>query len=376
MMTVSRCEYCVMDNSASEFFVIPDQGCNFCVEARKRKEVIDAQNNLVSKMRYLKKGKKSSRFDAILGMSGGLDSSYLLHEVAKYDLRILVVHIDTGWNSAMAVQNIHNMVNRLNVEFRTVVLNWESIRKVQNVMLRSGVMNQDALQDHLFAASLIREARNEKVRVILSGLNFAGESIGPQSWGHRAIDKRWLDSIMDREQMAWPKNLPRWSVLRNAYNHYVSKEFRVISILDDLHFSPTSAMKILSHNYKYLDYGGKHNESVFTKFFQKIYLPERYHIDKRKSHLSSLIVAGEKSRESALRELNKAPIDNLERRYLVSLVSDKLQISKNEIERIINMPISDSEEYFKTEEYVDRTLLKLSQVRKKFHTRNKTGLRK
>lgn len=290
-------------------------------------------NNVLSK---IKDDGRKKEYDGIIGLSGGVDSSYLLTKIVEWGVRPLAVHVDAGWNSELAVKNIEVLCKKLNIDLHTIVIDWESMREVQVAFLRSGIANQDIPQDHAFFAALYRYAVKNKIKYVFHGSNFATESILPSAWGYEAMDARYLQGIVNRFGQ---KEIGKFPVV-SFWEYYIYypyiKNMTVVRPLNYIPYRKDKAIKELEVKYDWHYYGAKHWESRFTKFFQGYYLPARYGYDKRKPHLSSLVVSGEISREEALEELKKPiyPENDLPEDKL--FIVKKLGITDAEFEKLLH----------------------------------------
>ncbi len=286
-----------------------------------------------------------SLYDVAVGVSGGVDSSYLLHLLsAELGLRVLAVHVDAGWNTELAVANIEKIVNKLGIELFTHVIDWEEMADLQLAYLRSGLANQDVPQDHIFPAEVLRATRTMKVRHIANGSNIATESILPAAWGYNAADARQLLAVHKR---FGTKPLKTYRVM-GFLTRFILERLSAIQIsfpLNYTNYSKVSAMKRLEEEYGWTYYGGKHYESRWTRFFQSYYLTRRFGFDKRKAHLSSLIVTGELTREKALEELRRPPYDPQEIEGDITFVCRKLGIERHVFESIVQQPAKDWTHY-------------------------------
>lgn len=312
-----ECNRCLMDTS-DPWITFDDEGvCNHCRtydahiakigDADQRKAKLDAM------VAHLKRQGKGKPYDCIMGLSGGVDSSYLAWlAVKKLGLRPLVVHVDAGWNSELAVNNIQNIVQRLELDLHTLVIDWEEIRDLQRAYFRSGIANLDVPQDHAFIASLLKEARKYGVRDILNGGNMQTESILPSAWGYDASDLTSLKAIHGRFGAIKLKRYPTLSNFERFLQGFNVSPIRTHRPLEYIDYNKRDAKKLLETELGWRDYGGKHYESVFTKFYQAHYLPTKFGYDKRLAHLSSLVVAGELTKQEARQEMQKPLYDPLE----------------------------------------------------------------
>lgn len=337
------CNRCIMDTSDSEITFDEYGVCNHC---RNFDENIrprwfpneQGQQMLLSIVEKIKQENRNNDYDCIIGLSGGVDSSFLAYKAVQMGLRLLAVHVDAGWNSEIAVRNIENICKKLNIDLYTHVVDWEEVAEVQRAFLLSGVANQDTPQDHAFFAGLYNYAVKNNVKYVLSGLNFATEGILPASWGYMAMDLKQLEGIYDRFGRKQLKTFPKVSLFKYLVYYPYIKGMKVIAPLNYMPYDKDEAIKIMAKEFSWQYYGGKHFESRFTKFFQAHYLPAKFGYDKRRAHLSSLIVSGQLTRQEALIEIEKElyPIDQLQedKEYVLK----KLDLTTHEFDDIMKSP--------------------------------------
>jgi N-acetyl sugar amidotransferase len=251
----------------------------------------------------IKKDGNRKEYDCVLGLSGGVDSSYMAYLAKKVGLRPLTIHFDNGWNSELAVKNIENIVKKLNFGLETYVINWEEFKDIQIAFLKASVPNVEVPTDHAIKAALFKIASERKIKYILSGSNIVTEGILPAAWGHQADDLKSLKSIHKKYGKVKLETFPQLSIAKYAYYLNV-KKITSIRLLNYIDYNKADAIQVLEKELGWKYYGGKHYESVFTQFFQAHYLPVKFNIDKRKAHLSTLICSGQITREKALEELN------------------------------------------------------------------------
>jgi N-acetyl sugar amidotransferase len=347
--------------------------CNHCIKAIEnyatlRQNLPNLSQQLDRNLSIVKVRNNGSKYDGIVGLSGGVDSSYLLHFLKTKGLNPLVVHIDAGWNSIEAVENIHILVNKLELDLETRIIDWESMRKLQVAYLRSGVKNQDAPQDHAFFASLFDTAIALGIRDIFSGSNLSSESIMPRSWGHAAMDGKNLKSIYRSEFSEKLKNFPSHTINWLNFNVESGLRIKVHKPLNYIDYDKDSAKKFLISEYGYREYGNKHSESTFTSYYQKVYLPNRFGIDKRKAHLSSLIASRFLTRDKAVETISMRPCSELEERNLRRYISSKLRVEESILQELENLPPRDFRDFnhSKVGIFLLKTIYKLRLV---FHGR-------
>jgi N-acetyl sugar amidotransferase len=301
----------------------------------KGKEIFRKQ---VEKIKAAAKGKQ---FDSIMGLSGGLDSSYLLHLVAtEYGLRPLVFHVDGGWNTEIAVNNIQMLVEKLNLELFVEVIDWPEMRDFQLALFKSGTPHLDLAQDHAFYATMFHFANKYKIKYILNGGNFSTECIrNPKDWLYYGTDMPFLNDVMRQFGTRKMERYPFSGILyHKVYLRYV-KGIKVIRPLNLLPYTKESAIKTLSETYRWKTYPQKHFESRFTKFYEGYWLPTRFGYDTRRVQFSSLIVTKQMTREEALDKLNNPPYDLNKIEEEFEYVANKLGISVEELQSYHKMPL-------------------------------------
>lgn len=337
------CSRCVMDTSDAEITFNADGVCNHCREFAQSAEKIWFPNDegarrwqkLCAEIREAGKG---ADYNCVLGLSGGVDSSFVALKVHEWGLRPLVVHVDAGWNSELAVANIEKVVKHCNFDLHTHVVDWEEMRDLQIAYLRSGVANQDVPQDHVFFASLYHFATRNHIRYILTGGNLATEGIFPRSWHGVAMDAINLKAI---HRSFGERPLRSYSTI-NFFQYYLwypfIKKMRTLRPLNYMPYDKRSAIAELERTCGWRAYGRKHGESLFTKLFQNYYLPVKFGFDKRRPHLSSLIVSGQMTREEALRALSEPLYEPRELEADIAYFCKKLRISRAEFDSCVHGP--------------------------------------
>jgi N-acetyl sugar amidotransferase len=277
-------------------------------------------------------------YDCILGLSGGIDSSYLAMKVKEWNLRPLVVHVDAGWNSELAVANIEKIVRYCGFDLHTHVVDWEEMRDLHLAYLRAGIANQDVPQDHVFFASLYHFATRNGIRAVLSGGNIATEGIFPKAWHGSAMDAINLRAI-HRQFGSRPLKTYTTVSFFQAYVWFpLVKRMRTVRPLNYLPYDKAAAVRELESRIGWRSYGRKHGESLFTKLFQNHYLPAKFGYDKRRPHLSSLIVSGQLTREQALHVLAEPLYDPRELELDISYFCKKLRITRGQFDEFMAAP--------------------------------------
>jgi N-acetyl sugar amidotransferase len=361
------CSNCVMDTTDIQIKFDSQGYCNHCLAATNLLRRLKASKSqkiysFESTISTLHKHPGRDGFHAIIGVSGGIDSSYLLHALKDSGLKLLAVHVDAGWNSIQAVRNINNLVSALEIDLETVVIDWQEMKSLQIAFLKSGVPNQDVPQDHAFFSSLFSLANEYEIKFVLSGSNYATESILPMSWGQFAMDGLQLIDINNKHGKGPLKSYPV-TLLRDYYvARYLKKTYTIVSPLNFLDFSKKSAIQLLNSEYGWIDYGGKHKESRFTDYFQEVYLPKRFGIDKKRAHLSSMIVSGEITRDEALELIETSKISKVDSDALENFIASKLGIPVSELQDYSELPRIDPKVY-RNENYLNVLLKIFIQIR-------------
>jgi N-acetyl sugar amidotransferase len=322
--------------------------CNHCHRIKKlfsytlKERDLHSLNSILTK---IKKNGIDSEYDCILGLSGGVDSSYLALKVKEWGLRPLVFHVDAGWNSEVAVSNIEKVVKYCNFDLQTYVVDWRAMRDLHLAYLRSGVSNQDVPQDHIFFSAQYHFAVKNQIKYILSGGNLASESVSPDVWNHSAMDALNIYDIYNKHGSGKLKNYETISFFQYYFYYPFIKRLKTFRLLDLIQYDYIKAQKELESLIGWTNYGRKHGESVFTKIFQNYILPKRFGFDKRKIHYSSLILSGQMTRTEALNKLNDPLYDEIELEKDIEYFCKKLQISKDDFIHFINLPLSDYSKY-------------------------------
>lgn len=338
-----RCSYCIMDTTDPEITFDNRGRCNHCIKydawlEKHLSHPMSLEERTKQMVREIKKSGKNKPYDCIMGLSGGVDSSYLAYYATKeLNLRVMAVHVDAGWNSELAVNNIENIVKKLKIDLHTIVIDWEEVRDLQRAFFRSSLPNCDTPQDHAFFAALYKEAIKFNQKHVLTGGNMATESILPTYWGYDAMDWRHIMDVHNKFGEMKLENFPRLKLYEKHIMLPYFYRFKVHRPLELVNYNKDEVKKFLIDELGWRDYGGKHYESTFTKFFQAHYLPEKYGFDKRLAHYSSLIVSGQMTRNEALEEISKPLYDQTELEQDREFFIKKLGFSRDEWDRIMTM---------------------------------------
>ena len=336
------CSRCILDTHDDPSLMFDEQGvCSTCktydeqVNTRVYKGKIGKQKleQLVSE---IKQAGKNKEYDGIIGVSGGVDSTYVAYLTKKQlGLRPLAVHLDNGWNSELAVSNISETLNRLHIELFTHVINWEEFKDLQLSFIKAYVVDIELTSDHAIFATLYKLAQKYNVKYILQGVNIVTEGFLPSHWVHNKFDWLNIKSIHKQFGKIPLKTFPHISFTQHLYYQYATG-IQFVPILNYVPYSKEEAKKLITNELGWRDYGGKHYESIFTRFYQAYILPQKFGVDKRKSHYSTLICAGELNRNEAL-ELMKEPTYNLEKLEIdKGFVIKKFGLSPQEFESLMH----------------------------------------
>jgi len=340
MNSIRVCSRCVMDSTVPDIVFDSDGVCNCCKEydAKVEEDLHYNEEGLKSigeMVEKIKNAGKNKKYDCLIGVSGGVDSTYVAYIVKKkYGLRPLAIHLDNGWDAELAVSNIENALRKLEIDLETIVLDWESFKKLQVAFLKSSVPNAEIPTDHAIVAAMFQTAKRYGIKYIITGSNIVTEAIMPDSWMTPSNDWKMIKAVYNKFNKGKLVSYPHMSIL--GYIYYVLMlRIKLIPILNYVPYNKANAKEIVLRELAWRDYGAKHWESIYTKFFQTYILPKKFNIDKRKGHLSSLIISGQMTREEAMQELAK-PI--YEAKKLVEdrmYVIKKLELSEEEFEAIM-----------------------------------------
>lgn len=342
-MTQTICNVCIMDTTDHDIVFHGAEGCNHCIHARARiaNEAFSgalADHKLQDLVARIKESGKGKPYDCAVGISGGVDSSYVLDRAVKLGLRPLAIHVDNGWNSELAVANIQKIVNKLGVDLHSVVIDWAETKALQRACFAAPVMDIEIVADHAIFAGTFHTAARYGIRYFLSGLNIRTESILPKSWATDKRDARQLHAIYKKFGDGTKlRTYPTLSPFMFLY-YILVRRMRYIPILNYGDYNKAEAISYLQTTYDWTPYPNKHGESTFTSFFQDYYLPAKFGIDKRKAHLSSLIVSGAITRDAALEAMKKPLFEPAELRVEKDYILKKLGYTADEFDHIMQAP--------------------------------------
>lgn len=347
-----------MDTTDQDIIFDEDGYCNHCTRAYQNLEKfrfasdLERESTLNKLVNKIKRAGRNKKYDCVIGLSGGVDSSYLAYvAVRELGLRPLAIHVDNGWNSELAIMNIENIVRKLKIDLISWVIDWEEFKDLQRAYLKSSVIDLEVLSDNAIVVAVDKIMRKNGIKYFLIGNNHNAESIMPSSWLFTMkYDSLNIKSIYKRygsgKRLKTYPLLKFWGYIRYRYfNRSIGA-----NILDLVPYIKEDAIKVLETELGWRNYGGKHHESKITRFYQGFILPTKFNVDKRKAHLSSLICSNQITREQALIEL-KTPV------YIESKLKEdkayflkKLDFSEAEFDTIMNSPIQehfDFDSYYK-----------------------------
>jgi N-acetyl sugar amidotransferase len=284
----------------------------------------------------IKKDGKGRDFDCIMGLSGGLDSSYAAY-VAKeiMGLRPLIFHVDAGWNTQQAVGNIEKLINGLNLDLFTEVINWEEMKDLQLSFLKAQVADQDLPQDTAFFSSLYKFAHKHKIKYVLTGGNFSTECCRePEEWGAYLIDDTYIRDLHQKFGTRPLKTFPIVDILRYKIYYMQVLGMKVFKPLNLVPFIKNDAEDLLEKKYGWQRFQHKHHESRFTRFYEDYWMPKKFGYEKRRAHFSSLILTGQMTRDEALDRISRPEMDEQFLKQEFEYVANKLDISVNELQQI------------------------------------------
>ncbi|HNZ42955.1 MAG TPA: N-acetyl sugar amidotransferase [Bacteroidales bacterium] len=351
MQEYKICKRCIMDTTDPEIVFDENGYCNHCSKAIKLLNTPPVSLNAEEKIKSLqalvekiKSEGKNKKYDCIIGVSGGVDSTFAAYFVKKNGLNPLAVHLDNGWNSRIAVTNIEKTLKTLNIDLYTHVIDWEEFKDLQLSFLKASTPDSEVPSDHAITALLYKVAAQHGVKYILAGTNITSESILPKAWSQGHSDWKYIHSLQKQFGTARLKTFPHYGILRLFY-YIVIRKIKYISILNYTDYAKEEAKKLLISELGWEDYGGKHHESVYTHFYQSYLLPKKFGFDKRRAHLSSLIMAGQITREEALEEMKKPAISDDMARTEEEYIINKFGLTRESYDRIMNTPPKSFHDY-------------------------------
>jgi N-acetyl sugar amidotransferase len=349
MNTITQCSRCILDTTDDPNIVFNNEGvCNHCLRydrdklwylksGNEAKELID---DVIGKIKAYGQNRK---YDCLIGLSGGVDSSYVAYMAKKFGLRALCVHFDNGWNSELAVMNITNIVNKLGFDLNTYVVNWEEFKDLQLAYLKASVIDIEVLTDHAIYGSMFKIAKDNDIKYVLGGHNVVTEGILPYHWTYNKHDYINIKAIHKLYGQLQLKTFPFLD--RKMKRFIATSGVEFVNYLNWLPYVKDDVKKTLMKELDWRDYGGKHYESVWTRFYQGYILPEKFGVDKRKAHLSSLICSEQMSKHEAIEELKQPIYDAEQLKIDTEFVLKKLGLSAAEFDSLMKLPVKDHREF-------------------------------
>lgn len=343
-----RCTRCVMDTTDKDIEFDENGVCNRCREYDDRiapwwNHGKGHEHELSQILSEIKKSGEGKEYDCLIGLSGGLDSTYLLHlAVREWGLRPYVFHVDAGWDLPVTVSNLKKVCDKLGVKMHNEVMNLDEMREMQIAFFKTGHAALDAPQDHAFIAMVDRFANEIGVKYILNGYNIATEVVAnPKSWYVGAgptADKTYIKDVLKKHGNVKTKDYTYTTGFRHKFVLPYLKGVKTLQLLNYVPLTKQQMINTLGKEYGYEPYGQKHFEDLLTKFLEGWWCTTRFGCDIRIAWLSSLIITGQMTREEALKILDQPPLAEQDAMDLFKQVANKLQISEEELMRYHDMP--------------------------------------
>lgn len=336
------CTNCIMDTTDPNINFDERGWCDYCNNYHKNilpnwHPDAEGERELMKVIDRIKKEGEGKSHDCIIGMSGGVDSSYVVYIAKeKFGLRPLIFHVDAGWNSQQAVNNIEKMVDGLNLDLHTEVINWEEMKDLQLAFFKAQVPHVDTPQDHAFFAGLYNFAAKNKIKYILTGANYSTECVRePLEWHYHASDLVQLKDIHRKFGKRPLKTFPLADIFTYKLYYRFIKGVKVVKPLNSVPYIKEEAMQELVDKFGWQKYAHKHYESRFTRFYEGYWLPKKFGYDKRRAHFSSLILTNQMTREEALHKIAVSPYDDHAAEQDIEFVAKKLEISVEELKELM-----------------------------------------
>ena len=346
------CSTCIMDTSDSKIRFDSRGRCDYCRNYYANilpnwHPDATGEAQLQRQVDQIRQHGKGRDHDCLIGISGGVDSSYVTHLAKeKFGLRPLLFHVDAGWNSQQAVNNVEKLVDALNLDLHTEVVNWREMQDLQLAFFRSQVPHIDTPQDHAFFAGLYNFAAQRGFRYILTGANYSTECVRePLEWHYHASDLRQLKDIHARFGRRELKTFPLAGIFRFKLYYRYMKGVQVVKPLNCVPFIKEDAMQLLVDRYGWQKYAHKHYESRFTRFYEGYWLPTKFGFDKRRAHFSSLILTGQLTREDALVKIAQRAYDDETIAEDFEYIATKLDLTGEELREIMGGPNKSYRDY-------------------------------
>ncbi|MDA9945242.1 N-acetyl sugar amidotransferase [Schleiferiaceae bacterium] len=337
------CSLTIMDTTGNPEIKFDENGiCNYVRDYQRLLAVrVPDEARRSAKLQRMVEDIKNSgagkEYDCVIGVSGGVDSTYLAYLVKTLGLRPLAVHLDNGWNSELAVSNIEKTLKAIDIDLHTHVLNWEEFKDLQLSFLKASVPDGEIPTDHAITAILYKMAAKFKIKYIISGTNVKTEGIMPAIWSDGHLDWKYIKGIQSKFGTHRLKSYPHLSLF-SYFNFILIKGIKKVSILDYVEYDKPKVLKFLESELGWRNYGGKHYESIYTRFFQGYVLVKKFNIDKRRGHLSTLICSGMMTKSEALDEIKSDPYPSKQMlQEDIDFVMKKLNLTEEEFKDILNL---------------------------------------
>jgi N-acetyl sugar amidotransferase len=343
--TYKICSRCILDTTALDIWFTDAGVCKYCLIHDEMEKLHPLNENtkllLTELIKKIQKSGRNKKYDCIVGVSGGRDSSYTLLTSVKLGLRPLAVHFDNGWNSDVSVQNIKKACEKLKIDLFTIVADWEEFKDLQISFLKASTPDADIPTDYAIYSVLYNIANKEGIKFILNGHSFRTEGTSPISWTY--MDPLYVRSVHKKfGKIKKFKSFPHMTLIKLQFYIWV-KKIREIRLMEFIDYRKKEVDEILSKELDWKYYGGHHHENLYTRFFQSYYLPKKFNIDKRKTELSAMIRSGQMTREDAINEIARSPYEFDER--TVTYAYTKLGLTQKEFDEIMNLPQKSHNDY-------------------------------
>ena len=336
------CTRCIMDTSDPDIVFDEAGHCNHCRAWFTRAAIYNLPPQerarlLESVVEEMKRRGHGRDYDCVIGVSGGVDSSFCAIKVKELGLRPLAVHLDNGWNSEKAVGNIKRLLDPLHIDLSTIVLNWKEFRELQLAFLRASTPDSEIPSDHAIVAAFYAASSQHRIGYCVNGINLRTEGIHVREWSQGHLDSRYIKSVYWKftgKRLRHFPLIPVTTLVRNIVLHRPRNVF----LLDYLDYDKQAAKRLLMDRYGWEDYGGKHYESVYTRFYQGWILPHKFGYDKRRMHLSTLVCSGHMTRSEALAEISRPAYPPEAVAPDKAFVAKKLGITVEEFDAVMALP--------------------------------------
>jgi N-acetyl sugar amidotransferase len=338
-----------MDTTDPDIIFDEDGVCNHChrYDEELPKRVFhgkEGEQRLTTLVNAIKQAGSNKEYDCIIGVSGGVDSTYVAYLTKQLGLRPLAIHFDNGWNSELAVSNIEKTLDTLGIDLYTYVIDWPVFKNLQLSFLTASTPDGEIPTDHAINALLFQEASKRGIKYIISGMNFATESMSVPAWSYGHSDWKYIQSVHKKFGSSSLKKYPHFTFL-DLFKWTIVQRIQIVSVLNYVDYNKETVMGILQDELGWVYYGGKHYESVYTRFYQGYVLPEKFNIDKRKGHLSDVIRSGQIDRETALERMNEAGYNDSLLRQDKIFVMKKLGLTEAAFQSLMDAPAKKFSDY-------------------------------